>query len=146
MKANELMTKGPACVGPTDSVQRAAQLMEEHDCGCIPVVESNGSRRVVGVITDRDIALRGVARGRTADSMVRDLMTSDVASCSPDTDVDQVTRVMADRQIRRVLILNADGGCAGIVAQADLARAAERRGEVSEQEVARVVERISEPA
>ena len=146
MKANELMTKGPACVAPTDSVQRAAQLMEEHDCGCLPVVDSNGNRRVVGVITDRDIALRGVARGRTADAMVRDLMTSDVASCSPDSDVDQVTRVMADRQIRRVLILNADGGCEGIVAQADVARAADRRGEVSAREVARVVERISEPA
>lgn len=145
MKANELMTKGPACVGPSDSVQRAAQLMEEHDCGCIPVVETSGSHRVVGVITDRDIALRGVARGRTSDSMVRDLMTKDVASCAPESDVDQVTRVMADRQIRRVLILNADGGCAGIVAQADLARAAERRGDVSEHEVARVVERISEP-
>ena len=97
MKANELMTKGPACVTPTDSVQRAAQLMEEHDCGCLLVVESNGTRRVVGVITDRDIALRGVARGRPADAMVRDLMTSDVVSCSPDSDVDQVTRVMAKR-------------------------------------------------
>ena len=145
MKANELMTKGPACVTATDTVQRAAQLMEEHDCGCIPVVESTGSRRVVGVITDRDIAIRGVARGRGSESIVRDLMSSDIASCTEDSDVEQVAEVMSDRQVRRVLILDADGGCVGIVAQADLARAAEPRGDVSEHEVARVVERISEP-
>jgi CBS domain-containing protein len=145
MKANELMTKGPACVNATDTLQRAAQLMEEHDCGCIPVVESAGSRRVVGVITDRDIAIRGVARGRGSESIVRDLMSSDIASCTEDSDVEQVAEVMSDRQVRRVLILDADGGCVGIVAQADLARAAEPRGDVSEQEVARVVERISEP-
>jgi CBS domain-containing protein len=145
MKANDLMTKRPACVTATDTIQRAAQLMEEHDCGCIPVVESSSSPRVVGVITDRDIAVRAVAKGRSGDSMVRDLMTSDVASCTQDSEVGQVASVMADRQIRRVVILDADGGCVGIVAQADLARAADSQGAVSEREVARVVERISEP-
>lgn len=146
MKAKELMTAGPACVTATDTVQRAAMLMEEHDCGCIPVVESSGSERVVGVITDRDIAIRGVGKGRAGDTMVRDLMSSDVASCSPESDVNDVAQVMTDRQIRRVLILDADGGCVGIVAQADLARAADSRGEITEREVGRVVERISEPA
>lgn len=145
MKANDLMTRQPASVRATDTVQRAAQLMEEHDCGCIPVVDSNGSGRVVGVITDRDIAIRGVAKGRTGESMVRDLMTQDVASCTPESGVEQVAQLMSDRQIRRVVILDADGGCVGIVAQADLARAAEPRGDVTEREVARVVERISEP-
>lgn len=146
MKARELMTPGPACVNATDTLQRAAMLMEEHDCGCIPVVDSTGSDRVIGVITDRDIAIRGVGKGRGGDTMVRDLMTSDVASCNPESDVDDVARVMTDRQIRRVVIVDADGGCVGIVAQADLARAAESRGEITDREVARLVERISEPA
>jgi CBS domain-containing protein len=146
MKAKELMTQRPACVTATDSVQTAAMLMEEHDCGCIPVVESSGSERVIGVITDRDIAIRGVGKGRGIDTMVRDLMSTEVASCSPESDVDDVARLMTDRQIRRVVILGADGGCVGIVAQADLARAAESQGEITEREVARMVERISEPA
>jgi CBS domain-containing protein len=146
MKAKELMTPGPACVTATDTVQRAAMLMEEHDCGCIPVVESTGSDRVIGVITDRDIAVRGVGKGRNGDTMVRDLMTTDVASCTPESDMNDVARVMTDRQIRRVVIVDADGACVGIVAQADLARAADSRGEITEREVARVVERISEPA
>ena len=146
MKANELMTSKPACVTATDPVQRAAQLMAEHDCGCLPVVESSNSDRVVGVITDRDIALRGVAQGLDNQTMVRDLMSTDLATCSPDSDVDDVANMMSERQVRRVVILNADGGCVGIIAQADLALAAERDGPVSEQEVARVVERISHPA
>jgi CBS domain-containing protein len=98
------------------------------------------------VITDRDIAIRGVGKGRGGDTMVRDLMTTDVASCTPESEVDEVAQVMTDRQIRRVVIVNADGGCVGIVAQADLARAADTRGEITDREVARVVERISEPA
>ena len=101
---------------------------------------------MVGVITDRDIAIRGVGKGRAGDTMVRDLMSSDVASCSPESNVNDVAQVMTDRQIRRVLILDADGGCVGIVAQADLARAADSQGEITEREVGRMVERISEPA
>lgn len=146
MKANELMTSQPACVTATDPVQLAAQLMAEHDCGCLPVIESSGSDRVIGVITDRDIALRGVALGRDHNTMVRDLMSTNLVSCTPDSDVDEVASMMSERQVRRVVILNADGGCVGIIAQADLARAAERDGPVSEREVARVVERISHPA
>lgn len=146
MKAKELMTQKPACVTATDTLQTAAMLMEEHDCGCIPVIESSGSDRVIGVITDRDIAIRGVGKGRGVETIVRDLMSTDVASCVPESDVDDVARVMGDRQIRRVVILDADGGCVGIVAQADLARAAESQGEITDREVARVVERISEPA
>jgi CBS domain-containing protein len=146
MRADQLMTKDPACVTPDDTLQRVAQLMADNDCGCIPVVEGGGQARIVGVITDRDIALRGVAKGKSADSVVADVMTRDVASCPPDADLRTIERTMAERQIRRVVIADADGCCVGIVSQADLARAAGRGQEVEEREVARVVEIISQPA
>ena len=146
MLAQELMTKDPACVTPDDTLQRVAQLMSENDCGCIPVVEGRGQTRIVGVITDRDIALRGVAKGKSADSVVLDVMTRDVASCPPDADLRTIERTMAERQIRRVVIADADGCCVGIVSQADLARAAGRGQDVEEREVAKVVEIISQPA
>jgi CBS domain-containing protein len=145
MRARELMTKDPACVTPDDTLQHVAQLMAEHDCGCIPVVQEGGQSRIVGVVTDRDIALRAVARGKAADAVVGDVMTRDVACCTADADLRTVERTMSDRQIRRVVIADADGCCVGILSQADLARAAARGEEVEEREVARVVESISQP-
>jgi CBS domain-containing protein len=97
------------------------------------------------VVTDRDIALRGVAKGKGPDTRVRDVMTQDPFCCSADADIRDVERVMAERQVRRIVVVDADGRCAGMIAQADLALAAERKQEVSDLEVARVVERISEP-
>ena len=144
MKASEIMTKNPACVTPDDSARQAAQLMADNDCGCLPVVDSHGSSKVVGVITDRDIAVRGVARGRNSDTPVRDLMTRDATTCPPDADIKEVERAMSERQVRRIVVAEADGRACGIISQADLARASDR--DVSEKVVARVVERISEPA
>jgi CBS domain-containing protein len=146
MKAQELMTANPACCTPDDSIDRAAQLMADNDCGCIPVVASRNDSRVVGVITDRDIAIRGVAKGKGPDARIRDLMTVDPFCCLADADIKDVERVMADRQVRRVLVVDSGRCCVGVIAQADLARAAERRKDVSDVEVALVVERISEPA
>jgi CBS domain-containing protein len=146
MRAQELMTENPACVTPDDSVRRAARLMADNDCGALPVVEGRDSSRVVGVITDRDIALRAVAQGKGPDALVRELMTPDPSCCSPGASLQDVERVMSDRQVRRVVIVDDAQCCVGIIAQADLARAADRGREVTEREVARVVERISEPA
>ena len=143
MKAQEIMTAGPACCTPDDTAQEAARLMEENDCGCVPVVEDQNSRRLAGVVTDRDIALRAVGRGRGADTKVRDLMSTDVNCCGPDSDVEEIERIMSDQQVRRVPVIDDAGCCVGIVAQADLARANDRS--VSERDVARTVERISEP-
>jgi CBS domain-containing protein len=144
MRAQELMTPKPACATPDDTVRRAAQVMADNDCGCLPVVESGAEGRVIGVITDRDIALRGVAKGKGPDTTVREVMTPDPACCRSDDDVRDVEQVMGDRQVRRVVIIDDDGRCTGIVSQADIARAAGR--DVTDQDVARVVERISEPA
>lgn len=146
MRAQDLMTMSPACVTGDEPVRRVAQLMAEHDCGCIPVVDASDNRRVVGVITDRDIAVRGVAEGKGPDAKVRELMTPDPQCCRPDDEVQAVERVMADQQVRRVIIVDDDGYCVGIVAQADLARASEKTEEVTDRDLARVVERISQPA
>jgi CBS domain-containing protein len=146
MKAQDLMTARPVCCTPEDPVQRAAQLMADNDCGVIPVVAGRNDSNVIGVITDRDIAVRGVAKGKGPDARVRDLMTPDPFCCSADTDVKDVERVMAERQVRRVVVVDGDGCCLGVIAQADLARAAKRTNDVTDLEVARVVERISEPA
>jgi CBS domain-containing protein len=141
MQAQELMTRDPACCTPEDSAQKAAELMSQHDCGAIPVVDDEQSRHLCGMITDRDIAVRGVARGRGAETKVGDLMTNDVECCSADSDVKEVERVMTSRQVRRVPIIDADGELIGIVSQADLACS----NKVDEEEVGLVIERISEP-
>jgi CBS domain-containing protein len=146
MKAQELMTANPACCTPDDPAERAAQLMADNDCGCIPVVAGRNDNYLIGVITDRDIAIRGVAKSKGPDTRVRDLMTLDPFCCSAGDDVKDVEGVMAERQVRRVVVIDGDGSCVGVIAQADLARAAEQRKDVSDIEVARVVERISEPA
>jgi CBS domain-containing protein len=146
MRVQEIMTPNPACCTPQDTVERAAQLMAENDCGLLPVVQEKGNSRVVGVITDRDIAVRGVALGKKPDTRVSELMTPAPFSCPPDARIDDVERVMSDRQVRRVVIVDDDNCCVGIVAQADIALAAERYADLDEKDVAHVVERISEPS
>lgn len=143
MKAREIMSANPACCTPNDSVQDVARVMRAHDCGCVPIVENLDSRRLIGVITDRDLAVRVLAEGQGASTNVRDVMTPNPFACTPDADLGQVQQAMADRQLRRVPVVDADGCCIGIIAQADLARSAGEQ--VSERDVAVVLERISEP-
>ncbi len=146
MRAKDLMTEKPAFCTQDDTIEQAAHLMDAHDCGCIPVLESRSDRAtVIGVVTDRDIAVRATAHGRRPDTAVRDVMTAAPRCCSPDASVQEVEAIMADNQIRRVVVVDDAGSCLGMIAQADLARAAERTGEVRDDEVGRIVERISEP-
>jgi CBS domain-containing protein len=143
MQAREIMTENPACCTPDETMQRAAQLMKEHDCGCLPVVEDTQSKRVIGTVTDRDLACRGVAAGKSADTPVREVMSKDPTCCRAEDDVGNVERVMAEKQVRRVPVVDAKGCCLGMVSQADLAL---HDDAVSNSELGRVVERISEPA
>jgi CBS domain-containing protein len=141
MKAQELMTSAPAYCTPESTVREAAQLMREHDCGCMPVVEK-GTMGLVGVVTDRDIACRCVAEGKGSDTPVREFMTTEPRTCHPEDDVAAVEQIMMQAQVRRVPVVDARGDCVGMIAQADLALNTDA---VSDSEVGRVVERISEP-
>jgi len=142
MRARDIMTRDPFCLRREDTARLAAQLMRDKDCGVIPIVDD--SRRVVGIITDRDLAIRAIAVGKSADTRLSELMTQNVHCCSADDDLRDVERKMAELQVRRICIVDAGGRCMGIIAQADIARAAHDNA-VSEQEVALVVEQISEP-
>jgi CBS domain-containing protein len=143
MKAKDLMTPQPCCCSPNDSITEVASIMRDNDCGSVPVVEAG---RIVGIVTDRDLTVRALARGLTGEATVRDVMTASPECCEENDDIHSIERVMSERQVRRVPIVNADGGCVGIVSQADLARATHSRKQVSEHEVAETVARISEPA
>ena len=140
MQAREVMTPDPVCCTPSMSAQGVACLMRENDCGAIPVVERDGSRKLVGVVTDRDIAVRGVADGHGTDTPVQELMTAEPQACQQEDDVRQVEEVMKRNRVRRVPIIDTRGLLVGIIAQADLARRLD-----DSEEVAEVVERISEP-
>ena len=140
MKAKDIMTKNPKCVTPETSVREAARLMKQEDVGVLPVVERDGSDRLVGIVTDRDIAIRHVAEGHDSSSCpVREAMTSSVRTAREDDDVNDVMDVMGKEQIRRIPVINERGALIGIVAQADIVREArdDKRAE-------RTIERISE--
>jgi predicted transcriptional regulator len=117
--------------------------MRDNDCGAVPVVEEG---RIIGIVTDRDLAVRALAHGVSADAKVAKFFTRDPHCCTADDDIRDVEKLMADNQIRRVPIVNEEGRCIGIVAQADLARASLHGSRVSEHEVAIVVERVSAPS
>jgi FOG: CBS domain len=144
MKASEIMTSTPHCCAPDDSLRAVASIMRDDDCGAVPVVDGD---RLVGIITDRDLAVRALATGQGPDANVTSFMTRDPRTCSADDDVRDVQRVMSEAQVRRVPIVDASGKVMGIVSQADLAIAASGSSrDVSDREVAIVVERISQPS
>lgn len=143
MNAREIMTENPECLTEGDTLQRAAQLMKKLNVGLIPVVDDSSSRRLRGVITDRDIAIRHVAEGHGDTCRVGDEMTRErLHTVTPDDDVDDVMTRMRDGQVRRVPVVDNDR-IVGIIAQADLAVDTGRR---EARKVEKTVEKISEPA
>jgi len=118
MKVSEVMTRDVRVANPEQSIREAAQLMAELDAGVLPV---GADDRLVGMITDRDIAVRGVAKGKAPDTAVREVMTADVKYCFDDEEVDHVARNMAGIQVRRLPVVNRDKRLVGIIAIADLA-------------------------
>lgn len=142
MRVQQIMTPDPASCTPETTAQQAATLMRDHDCGSIPVVKSTGSNRLVGTVTDRDLALRGLAAGKGPETLIRDVMTPDPVTCVPEDEVEDLRQVMIEQQVRRVPVVDTDGMLVGIVAQADIAR---EEGAASDREVGRIVEAISEP-
>jgi CBS domain-containing protein len=141
MNVSEIMTKDPACCTPDTSLQDVAIMMVDSDCGCIPVVDSKDSKMPVGMITDRDITCRVVAKGQNPlDLTAQDAMTTTVVSVTPETSIEDCCDLMEESQIRRVAVVDANGACCGIVAQADVANNA------SGSKTAEVVQEVSKGA
>lgn len=118
MKVCDAMTPSVQLCTPQDSIRDAAEAMTALNVGLLPVTDND---RLVGMITDRDIATRGVAMGRGPDALVRDVMTVDVKYCFEDQDLDEITRNMANIQVRRLPVLNRDKRLVGIIALGDIA-------------------------
>jgi CBS domain-containing protein len=118
MLIGELMTRDVRIATPNDTIERAATMMGEIDAGVIPVGEND---RLVGVITDRDIAVRAVAHGKPPQTEVREVMSAEVKYCFEDEAVEDVARSMGDIQVRRLPVLNRDKRLVGIVSLGDLA-------------------------
>lgn len=129
----ELMTVKPRTVKAGDTIVEAAKLMRGEDTGIAPIVDGD---RLVGVVTDRDIAVRVVAEGRDPQSTkVEEIASQNLVTIDPQQDLDEALRLMAQHQVRRLPVVEEDGRLVGIVAQADVARHADasRTGEVVEQ-------------
>ena len=122
MKCDEVMTKNPVCCLPNDNVVKAAQLMKRIDIGSIPIIETEQTKKLVGMLTDRDLALKIVAEGRDPKSTkVEEVMTRNVVTCRTDDDLQKALDLMAEHQLRRIPVMDSSNGISGIIAQADVA-------------------------
>jgi CBS domain-containing protein len=136
MKVSEVMTREVQTVGADQPVRDAASFMLSADAGSIPVIEGG---KLIGMITDRDIAVRGIARGFGPDALVRELMTDDLVVVHIDDDVDEVADKMTDAQVRRLPVIDHDEKLCGIVSLGDLAR------EANEESAERALEGVTQP-
>lgn len=139
MKVREIMTTHLSCCTPETSLEDVSKMMLSEDCGAIPVVDNKNGGKPIGIITDRDIVLRSIAKGRDPMQLkAYDCMTKEIFTVEMDEDVEQCYHLMIDNQVRRVVVTE-NGEAKGIVAQADIATKA------PDADTASVVERVSEP-
>jgi CBS domain-containing protein len=135
-KVEQAMTTDVRTVAPDANVVDAARIMRDEDAGSVPVVEDD---RVVGIVTDRDIVVRGVAEGRDVTALdVREVCSSQPVTVKPDLDLDEALRLMAQHQVRRLPVVDGDR-LVGVLAQADVARA------TGDRETGALVDDISQP-
>ncbi len=143
MKARDLMTTNPSVVTPNDPIARAAEIMHDLDVGLVPVVDSTSSKHLLGVITDRDITVRCVAKQHGSGCSVRDHMTKErLDTVRAEDDASKVISLMEREQVRRIPVVSDDNRVEGIIAQADLAR---KLGPKEPLKVEEVLERVSVP-
>ena len=141
MNVREVMTADPVCCTADTPLTEVAKMMVECDCGAIPVVDNQDSKKPVGMITDRDITIRTVAEGRNPlDLTASDAMTVNVMTVTPETSIEECCNLMEDQQIRRVVVVDENGACCGMIAQADIAINADSR------KTAEVVQEVSRGA
>ncbi len=122
MNARDAMTPNPVCCLTTDSAQTVAGLLRKHNVGSVPVVTDHQSRKLIGIITDRDLCCSVVANGVNARSTpIEEFISRNPAACREGEPLDRCERLMQERQVRRIPIVDGDGQVIGIVSQADLA-------------------------
>src|SRR5438445_13679283 len=139
MQVLEIMTDDPSCCNPETPLPDVAKMMVECDCGCIPVVDSQDGGRCVGVITDRDIVCRTLAQGQDPMGLcARDAMSTQVMTASSDERLEDCIRTMEQNAIRRLLVVDENDRCIGIVSQADIAL------RTPEQQTAELVREVSQ--
>jgi CBS domain-containing protein len=138
MKVGDIMAMSVKRAHPDDTLQEAALVMQERNVGALPVCDGT---RFIGMVTDRDIVVRGVAQGCDCKSThVRDVMTVDVICCCEEDDVDEAARLMRERQVRRLVVLDRQNVLVGIISLGDLAAASDDPSRVGE-----VVRAVTEP-
>lgn len=136
MQVEKLMTRHVRSCSPGDTLERAAQLMWDGDCGCLPVCVSDGVNRVVGVITDRDICMSALFQGKSLHELqVSDAMAKQLLSCKASDAIADVRKTMREARIRRLPVLDDQGVLIGIIGLADLAREAALKRSASKQEI-----------
>lgn len=136
-KVSEAMTARPRCVTPDTTLKQVAEVMESEDIGSVPVLDGE---QLSGMITDRDIVIRAVAKGKNPDGMpVREIFSRDVVSIGPEDDLSDALQLMATHQVRRLPVVDDENRLVGIVSQADVAL------EAKEKHVGEMVEEISKP-
>jgi CBS domain-containing protein len=134
-RCREIMTSNVTTASREMTLQEIAILMRDRDCGVMPIVED---RKLVGIVTDRDIVVRAIADGKNAETQIGEAMTTEIYSVKPDDFVFEAIRLMGDKQVRRIPVINDKGELAGIIAMADVALEME-----DEREIAATLEEIS---
>jgi CBS domain-containing protein len=132
MQVKKIMTTQVTSCRPDDALDRVAQLMWNHDCGCLPVCVADGANRVAGVITDRDICMSALFEGKPLRELrVAEAMSRQLYSCRPADSLEDAERTMREAQVRRLPVVDEQGSLVGMVTLADLAREAEREQTLS---------------
>ena len=140
-KCSEVMTQNPVCCLPTDTASKAAQLMKTENVGSIPVIEDEGTMKLMGIVTDRDLALQVVAVERDPRlTHVAEVMTYEVITCRANDDIQKAVDAMAQHQLRRMPVVDGDHRIVGIISQADVATRVDQTEETAE-----MVKEISQP-
>jgi CBS domain-containing protein len=134
-KCSEIMTKNVRTATADAALRDVASMMRDGDMGAVPVVDGG---KLIGIVTDRDIVVRSVAKGSSADAEIREAMTTQLFTVRPDDFVFEAIRLMGDKQVRRVPVVSEDGELVGIIAMADVALETE-----DEREIAETLEEIS---
>jgi CBS domain-containing protein len=151
MRIDQIMTKQVSSCGPDDTLATAAQLMWDHDCGCLPVCTGDGANLVCGVITDRDICMSALFAGKPLHELrVSDAMSKQLQTCRPGDSLADAEKTMRQAHIRRLPVVDEQGALVGILSLADLAREAARQNtspkrEIDESEVGDTLASICQP-